>query len=93
MFGPDYSAGTAAAAGMVPVLLSRPQPQQRTVEDTARATLQHQESGSTLAQAPSELQQLSQSARDFADLLDTTGNVQVASALSGFRARHLDMYA
>jgi hypothetical protein len=92
MFGPDFSTGVAAAAGMVPVPVSRPPPEQRVVEDTARAELRHQHTRSALGQGPSELQQLSESARQFADLLDTTGNLQVASAISGFRAGHLDMY-
>ncbi len=92
MFGPDFSTGVAAVAGMVPVPVSRPQAEQRVVEDTARAELRHQHTGSALGQMPADLQRLSESARQFADLLDTTGNLQVASAISGFRAGHLDMY-
>jgi len=81
MFGPDFSTGAAAITGIVPVLARGPQPAQRVVESTARSALEH-----------SDLQQLSKSAREFADLLDTTGDVQVALAISGFRAGHLDMY-
>jgi hypothetical protein len=93
MFGPDISTGAAAVAGIVPMPIHRPQPERRTVESTAHAKLEQQTTGSMLAQPPSALQQLSASARQFADLLDTIGSVQVASAISGFRAGHIDVYA
>jgi hypothetical protein len=92
MFGPDLATGAAAVTGIVPVLAQAPQPAQRVVESTARSALEHRETGSMITSPPSDLQQLSKSAREFADLLDTTGNLQVASAISGFRAGHLDMY-
>jgi hypothetical protein len=93
MFAPDITPGAAAVAGVMQALSSRPQLTQRVVEDTARPELQQQGTGTLSDRAPTELQQLSKSARQFADLLDKTGNVQVASAISGFRAGRLDMYA
>jgi hypothetical protein len=92
MFGPDFSSGAAAVAGVVPVPASGPQPEQRVVENTGRSQLARQETGALYSRRPPDLQQLSASARQFADLLDTTGNVQIASAISGFRAGHVDMY-
>jgi hypothetical protein len=91
MFGPDFSTATAAVAGVAPVP-AQPQPQPRVVEETARPQLARQETGTLSSRPAADLQQLSASARQFADLLDTTGNVQIASAISGFRAGHLDMY-
>ena len=91
MFGPDISAA-APAIGALAAVPVRPQPQPRVVEETDRPQLGHQETG-TLASPPApDLRQLSASARQFADLLDTTGNVQIASAISGFRAHGLDVY-
>ncbi len=91
MFGPDFSTAAPAVTAVAPVP-ARPQPEQRVVEDTARPQLARQETGTLFSPPAPDLQQLSASARQFADLLDTTGNVQIASAISGFRAGHLDMY-
>ena len=92
MFGQDFSVGAAAAAGAALTPVSRPQPEQRVVESTAHAQLRQRDAGSNFARAPSALEQLSSSARQFADVLDATGSVQVASSVSGFQAGHLDMY-
>jgi len=45
------------------------------------------------ASQPNVVEQLVTSARQFADILDTTGNVQVAAWISGFRVGFLDIYA
>ena len=91
MFGQTNSIGAAVAAGTTQVPVSRPPPVQRVVEGTEQARLQQQQTRATLAK-PSPLKQLSDSARQFADVLDTTGSVQVAMSISGFRAGHLDVY-
>jgi hypothetical protein len=64
----------------------------RIVESTAQSTL-HQQGGVTVAPQLNPLQELARSARQFAEILDATGNVQVASVISGFRLGHLDTYA
>jgi hypothetical protein len=46
-----------------------------------------------IADPPSSIEQLSSSARQFADVLESTGSVVVASSISGFRMGHLDVYA
>jgi len=63
----------------------------RAVESTAQSTLQQQGSV-TVAPHASPIQELARSARQFAEILDATGNVQIASVISGFRLGHLDTY-
>ena len=92
MLGPDLTVSAVAAAGTAQTPVTRPPPEQRVVEEAAGANLQRQETGTVSARASSSLQELSKSAREFADVLDTTGSVQVAATLSGFQAGHLDMY-
>lgn len=93
MFGQDYSLGAPSAAGAVAVQVSRPQPAPRVVEGSSKARLQQHETPSMYVKPPSSLQQLSSSAREFADVLDRTGNVDVAVSISGFRSARLDVYA
>jgi hypothetical protein len=93
MLGQDLSVAAAAAAGATQIQPARPQPEQRVVEGTGKSRLPDQETASMLAQPPSALQQLSSSARQFADILDSTGNVQLAASISGFRGGYLDVYA
>ena len=92
MLGPDLTVGAVAAAGAAQTPVTRPPPEQRVVEEAAGSNLQRQETGTVSARASSSLQELSKSARQFADVLDTTGSVQVATSISGFQAGHLDMY-
>jgi hypothetical protein len=91
MFGPDFSTAPAAVTAVAPVPVRSPPPQ-RVVEDTAQPQLSHQETGTLLSPPAADLRRLSASAREFADLLDKTGDVQIASAISGFRRGHFDMY-
>lgn len=93
MLGPDSSVGAAAAIGATQTPISRPQPQQRVVEGSAKPRLPQHDVGSMYAKPPSTLARLSSAARQFADVLDTTGSVQVASTVSRFPVGHLDVYA
>jgi hypothetical protein len=93
MLGADASIQAVPLAGAAAVRPSQPQPETRVVESTSRASLQQQHARSTLARLPSALEELAASARQFAEVLDSTGNVQVASSVSGFRVGHLDTYA
>ena len=92
MFGQDLTVSAVATAGAAQTPVTRPPPEPRVVEKAAGGNLRRQETGVLDARAPTPLRELSKSARQFADLLDTTGSVQVASSISGFRAGHLDMY-
>ncbi|MCK4341662.1 MAG: hypothetical protein KAY37_08065 [Phycisphaerae bacterium] len=55
--------------------------------------MHQQHTGSMLARAPSAVEQLVYSARQFAGILDRTDNVQVASSVSGLRVGVIDTYA
>lgn len=94
MFGAEFS-GQSVPFAPVPLQqrVVQPPPPQRVVEGAHRATLQSQDFGTMYARMPSPLQQLSESARQFADILESTGNVMVASSVSGFRVGHVDVYA
>lgn len=80
----------AATAALRPV---QPPPEVRVVENTARASLRQQHTGTHISRPPSAVDDLIQSARQFADILDRTGNLQVASSVSGFMVGGLDTYA
>jgi hypothetical protein len=71
------------------LLPSRPEPEQRVVEGSAETTLGHNRTDSP-GQAAARL---SASARAFAAIVETTGDVQVASNITGFPIRHVDLYA
>jgi hypothetical protein len=92
MLGADSSIQAIPVAVSAAVKPNQPQPEQRVVENVSRAALHQQHAGSTLARMPSAVEQLIHSARQFADVLDTTGNVQVASTVSGFHVGHVDTY-
>lgn len=93
MVSADTSVHAVAYAGAAAQRPIEPPPQQRVVESTAQATLQQQQTASMYARMPSPVQDLVASARQFADILDRTGNVQVASSVSGFRVGFVDTYA
>jgi hypothetical protein len=92
MLGQDLTVSAVAAAGAAQTPVTRPPPEHRVVEKAAGSNLRRQETGVLAPRTPSPLRELSDSARQFADLLDTTGSVQVAASISGFQAGHLDMY-
>jgi len=79
--------------GPLEVALSRPPPQPRVVENVAHATLRQYESSPAYGRLPSALEELAYSARQFAELLDSTGSVAVASSISGLPVGGLDVYA
>jgi hypothetical protein len=93
MLGQDGSAGAIGAVAAPHLPQGQPRDVVRVVESSAKATLQRQQTRSATAPAPNAAQRLSSSARQFADVLDTTGSVQVASSVSGFRIGALDLYA
>lgn len=74
-------------------LPSRPQPEVRVVETAAKSDLQKQQTRSTSTNGQTGKDQFVKSVRRFADVLDSTGNVWVASSVSGFRTSGLDIYA
>ncbi len=85
---------TAVSVGAVTAPpAARPPPVHRVVESAPRARQQPLETGSTYAQPPTALEELTASVRQFADVLEITGNVHIASSVSGFRAMFLDLYA
>ncbi len=93
MLGTDISVQAVPVAAATAALKpSQPQPETRVVERSTRSTLQ-QQSGSSYTPTGSSLERLAASARQFAEVLDTTGSVQVASSVSGFRVGFLDTYA
>lgn len=92
MFTPDLSVHAVAPATAPPVQSTRPPPEPRAVEALAQARLRQRSTSTTLTPMPTELERLSASARQFADTLDATGNVDVAVAVSGFRVGQLDLY-
>ncbi len=75
------------------VALSRPPPQPRVVEDSARATLSEYKTSLRFSRPSSALEDLASSARQFAQVLDSTGSVAVAAAISGLSIGQLDVYA
>jgi hypothetical protein len=93
MLGADSSIQAVPNIAAAAVRPAQPRPEQRVVESAQRSTLHQQYSGSVSAGPPSAVEQLVESARQFADVLDSTGNVQVASTVSGFRVGFLDTYA
>jgi hypothetical protein len=68
-----------------------PAPAPRVVESTTGGT-SHETPGSTLAPPGTPIDELAASARQFAEILDSTGNLEIASSVSGFRIGHLDTY-
>lgn len=93
MFSQDFSTQAVSAAAAPSVQLTRPPPEPRAVESLSKARVRQESGGTTLAPAPTALQQLSASARQFADVLDATGSLNVATIVSGFHAGQLDVYA
>ncbi len=93
MLGTSIPMQAVPYTGAVVARPSQPVPAQRVVESTAEVTLQRHSTASMYAAPPSSAQQLASSARQFADVLDTTGNVQIASSVSGLRIGFLDTYA
>ncbi len=93
MFSTNLSTTGVPYGGPLQVALSRPPPQPRVVENVSHTTLRQYESGPANPRLPSALEELAYSARQFAELLDTTGSVAVASSISGLPVGGLDMYA
>lgn len=93
MFGPDSSVQAVPYTGPPTTPPGQPPSEQRVVESTAKATLQQHQTGSMSAQPPSALKDLANSARRFAEILDSTGSIVLASVASGFRVGHVDVYA
>jgi|GEM_PF-2370248 len=93
MLGPDPTIGAAPAVAATHAPLTRSPPEPRVVESTAGSQLPRHETATMSASQPNVVEQLVTSARQFADILDTTGNVQVAAWISGFRVGFLDIYA
>lgn len=95
MYGQDVTVQPVSAVDVAQAPVTRPEPAQRVVERSAESGMDaFTPSYSTFKpSAPSEIERLAQSAREFAELLDLTGNVAVASSASGFRAGTLDLYA
>ncbi len=93
MLGPDPTIEAAPAVAATHAPLTRSPPEPRVVENTARSELPRHETPTMFAEPPSSIEQLVSSARQFADILDTTRNVQVAAWISGFRVGVLDLYA
>ena len=93
MLGQDASVHAISAAPTPHVRPVNPRPQQRVVEDVAKASVRRQDSRPTPRTPVTDLKRLSESARQFAEVLDSTGNVYVASSVSGFRSGALDVYA
>ena len=93
MLAQDVTTSAAAVAGVPPGYYSRPPSQPRVVESAGNASLRQQQTASMLAEPPSAVQRLADSARQFAEILETTGNVFVASSVSGFRSARVDVYA
>jgi len=93
MFSTNLSTRGVPYGGPLQVALSRPPPEPRVVENVAHATLRQYESSPANRRLPSALDDLAQSARQFAELLDSTGSVAVASSISGLAIGALDVYA
>lgn len=92
MFGTDLSVQAVPYTGPPPPRPSQPEPQQRVVEGSGEADLRPR-GGALQAPAPSRVEQLKHSARQFVQLLESTGSVVVASSISGLRVGQLDTYA
>ena len=93
MLGPDLTVSAVPVAGAAAAPAPRPPPEPRTVESSAEAQLDGQQSAAQPDLTPDSLKRLISSARTFAALLDATGDVRMAASLSGFRAGQLDIYA
>ncbi len=94
MLGSEVSATAAASAGPTPAPTPQvQQAQRRVVEGVERSTLRQQSTGSALSKSGAGNADLVASARQFIKLLEATGNVQVASRLSGLKIGGVDLYA
>ncbi len=91
MLGLEVTTPAVPAAGALHAPASRPPPETRTVEPTTEAPRRQAATPRTAQPSPA-LDDLIASARAFANLLDATGSVQLASTLSGFQPGGLDLY-
>jgi hypothetical protein len=92
MSGFDALGPPVPYTGPVQVRSNAPPPEQRVVEQVEKPTLQSKAAvGQDTDSA--ELRDLVQSAQKFAQVLATTGDVQIASIASGFPLGRLDTYA
>lgn len=92
MIGPTLPPVTALPAAATPHLPVRSPPEVRTVEPATESAAPRTDTPSQHAHQQTSLRQLVQSAMAFANVLANTGNVYVASTVSGFRVP-LDVYA
>ena len=93
MFGLDLTAPGVPVAGTPPVQPNRPPPEQRVVEGTEQSRLQQQDTATLTAESQNALGDFADSVRQFVQILDATGNVSVASSVSGFLTGRIDIYA
>ncbi|MBK9118234.1 MAG: hypothetical protein IPM18_01335 [Phycisphaerales bacterium] len=92
MIGQTLPPVTALPVATTPHLPTRSPPEVRTVERSAETTRVRPEGGPPHGVHQPSLQNLVRSAQAFANVLAHTGNVYVASTVSGFRVP-LDVYA
>lgn len=93
MLGVESTAHTMPYTGPPQLAQSRPQPEQRVVEGSEQTTSSRTRTGSTGEWTQSTVARLVASARQFAAILDTTGDVRAASSVTGFPVRYVDLYA
>ena len=91
MLGVDSTSPVVPYSGPVQVRANSPPPELRVVEDVARTTLAARHAISPAI--PNALDEFVASVRQFAEILDTTRNVAMASSVSGFHVGVLDVYA
>lgn len=93
MLGGEASSYAVPVTGPPQMNLSQPKPEQRVVETSDKATSRDVDSQSPNLSPPLKPAQLSNTARQFAAILDTTGSVRTAAMATGFRLTHVDLYA
>jgi hypothetical protein len=90
MVGVDSTSPAVPNFGPVQVRANAPPPEQRVVEAVAHATLAARHAVSS--PVPDSLDAFVSSVRKFAQVLDSTGNVQMAASVSGFNVGVQDVY-
>lgn len=88
----EFNTTAVAGAAAAPPVTARPPPAPRVVESAPRvrqSTLEFRPAHGR----PTSLDELAASVRQFAEVLEATGSVPLASSVSGFRSMYLDLYA
>lgn len=93
MFGQATSVPVPPAAGLTTGPVRQPERVEPRAVESTDSSRPRSHASATDAPPMQSVKRLSESARLFAEVLETTGSVQVAASVSGFIIGQLDLYA